>query len=269
MITIKTPEEILIMRENAQKLSEILAEVVSHAKPGVSTLDLDEIAERLIVAWDAKPSFKGYRGFPGSVCSSINEEIVHGIPSADRVLQDGDMLSIDVGLIKNEFCADTATTVPIGRIDDRVQRLIEVDQEALRLGIEQAIPGNRVGDISCVIGEYIEAQGFGIVKNFVGHGIGRQMHEDPNVPNFGRAGKGPKLRSGMVLAIEPMVMEDPEGTERVIEDGWTVVTPHGGWAVHLEEMVLIGDNGPELLTDGHSLSDSLFTPAGVSPASMG
>lgn len=252
------------MRDNATILCEILAEVISHAKPGVSTLELDEIAERLIVAQEAKPSFKGYRGFPGSVCSSINEEIVHGIPSADRVLEDGDMLSIDVGLIKNDFCADTATTVPVGSIDERVERLIRVDQAALRRGIEQAVPGNRVGDISSVIGDYIESQGLGIVKNFVGHGIGRQMHEDPNVPNFGRPGKGPKLRPGMVLAIEPMVMEDAQGIERVIEDGWTVVTPNGGWSVHLEEMVLISDDGPELLTDGHSLSEDLFTPAGVS-----
>ena len=264
MITIKTQAEIAIMRRNAQKLCEILAEVIEHAALGVSTAELDERAERLIRAWDAVPSFKGYRGFPGSVCASVNEEIVHGIPSPERILQDGDMLSIDVGLIKDEFCADTAITVPIGTMTERVATLIDTDSEALRLGIEQARAGNRVGDISHAIGTYIESAGFGVVKNFVGHGIGRQMHEDPSVPNFGKAGRGPKLRPGMVLAIEPMVMEDAEGTEKVLDDGWTVVTPHGGWAVHLEEMVLITDGEPELLTDGHSFRVTEVMPSATS-----
>ena len=269
MISIKTPEEIAVMRANAQLLCAVLAEVVAQAQPGTSTAELDALAERLIRAQDAEPSFKGYRGFPGSICASLNDEIVHGIPSPERVLAEGDLLSIDVGLAKDGFCADTATSVAIGRLDARVARLIEVDREALRRGIEAARPGNRVGDISNAIGSYIESQGLGIVKNFVGHGIGRKMHEDPNVPNFGPAGKGPRLRAGMVLAIEPMVMEDL-GVERVADDGWTVHTPEGGLAVHLEEMVLITEDGPEILTDRHSLEGSLVAPLPLEqPAASG
>jgi len=176
-------------------------------------------------------------------------------------------LSIDIGLFKDGFCADTATSVAVGRLDEAVRRLIEVDRQALRLGIVQARAGNRVGDISHAIGSYIEANELGVVKNFVGHGIGKNMHEDPNVPNFGQPGKGPKLRPGMVLAIEPMVMEDV-GSEYVADDGWTVLTPQGGRAVHLEEMVLVTEGDPEILTDGHSLEGHLVTPASVG-ASLG
>lgn len=266
MITIKSRGEIDLMRANAQMLCGVLAEVVAQAQPGTSTAELDALAEDLIRRQGGEPSFKGYRGFPGSICVSLNDEIVHGIPSPNRVLAEGDLLSIDIGLIKDGFCADTATSVAVGRLDAHVAHLIEVDREALRRGIEQARPGNRVGDISNAIGSYIESQGLGIVKNFVGHGIGRKMHEDPNVPNFGPAGKGPRLRSGMVLAIEPMVMEDL-GVERVADDGWTVHTPQGGLAVHLEEMVLITEGGYEILTDRHSLEGSLVTP--LQPARSG
>lgn len=252
MITIKTEREIAVMRSNARLLCEILEELVELAQPGVSTYELDAHAERRIRAQGAEPAFKGYRGFPASICASINDEIVHGIPSRDRLLRDGDLLSLDVGIVKDGLYADTATTVPVGRPSARALRLLEVDRQALRNGIEQAVAGNRVGDISHAIGSHIEGQGCGVVKNFVGHGIGRRMHEDPNVPNFGPQGRGPKLKAGMVLAIEPMAMED-QGVERVAEDGWTVLTPHGGWAVHLEEMVWITEEGPQLLTDGHSL----------------
>ncbi len=262
MITIKSSQEIDIMRVNARVLCEILVEVVERAQPGVSTEMLDALAESLILAQGAKPTFKGYRGFPGSICVSLNDEIVHGIPSPTRILAEGDLLSIDIGLFKDGFCADTATSVAVGRLDHDMRRLIEVDREALRLGILQARAGNRVGDISHAIGSHIEASGLGVVKNFVGHGIGQNMHEDPNVPNFGQPGKGPKLRPGMVLAIEPMVMEDI-GLEYVADDGWTVLTPEGGRAVHLEEMVLITEGDPEILTDGHSLNGHLVTPVSV------
>lgn len=260
MITVKTAQEIEVMRKNAHILCEILAEVTGKVQPGTSTAELDAHAEALIRACGALPAFKGYRDFPSSLCTSINDEIVHGIPSPTRILNEGDLLCIDVGLVRDGFYADTATTVAVHSVSGQIRRLVEVDRESLRLGIQQARAGNRVGDISHAIGSYIEAQGFGVVRNFVGHGIGRQMHEDPSVPNFGKPGKGPKLRPGMVLAIEPMVMEDT-GTERVAADGWTVVTPQGGWAVHLEEMVLITDGAPELLTDGHSLEDGLVVSA--------
>lgn len=252
MITIKTQKEVDVMRANAHLLCQILSELVELAQPGVSTEQLDAHAERRIRSCGAQPAFKGYRGFPASICASLNDEIVHGIPSPQRLLRSGDLLSLDVGICKDGLYADTATTVSIGPASARAMRLIEVDREALRRGIERAQPGNRVGDISHAIGSYIEAQGYGVVKNFVGHGIGRRMHEDPNVPNFGPSGRGPKLRPGMVLAIEPMAMED-QGVERVAQDGWTVLTPQGGWAVHLEEMVWITEEGPQLLTDGHSL----------------
>jgi len=261
MITIKTADEIAVMRANAELLCGVLAELAERARPGASTAELDAYAEARIRAAGAVPTFKGYRGFPASICASLNEEIVHGIPSAEVVLADGDVLSVDIGLVRDDFCADTATTVLVGEADEAARHLLAVCTEAIQRGIEQARPGNRVGDISHAIGAVIEGYGLGIVRNFVGHGIGREMHEDPNVPNYGRAGRGPKLRPGMVLAIEPMVMEDL-GSERVLSDGWTVVTPEGGRAVHLEEMVLIGSDGPELLTDGHSLEASR-TPAGA------
>jgi len=262
MITIKTLQEIELMRRNAQDLCVLLAEVLVRALPGVSTATLDAAAEASIRAQGAVPAFKGYRGFPGSICASINDEIVHGIPSPTRVLREGDVLSVDIGMVRDGFFADTAATVCVGKTSQRVERLVAANSHALRLGIEQARVGNRVGDISHVIGDYIVSQGYGVVKNFVGHGIGRQMHEDPSVPNFGKAGKGAKLRPGMVLAIEPMAMEDV-GAERVLDDGWTVVTPQGGLAVHLEEMVLITEGQPELLTDGHSLR------AGLEPTATG
>jgi len=263
MITIKTPQEIAIMRRNAQDLCVLLANLLERALPGVSTATLDAAAEAAIRAQGAVPAFKGYRGFPGSICASINDEIVHGIPSPTRVLQEGDVLSIDIGLVRDGFFADTAATINVGQVSERARGLVAANSRALRLGIEQARAGNRVGDVAHAIGEAIESQGYGVIKNFVGHGIGRQMHEDPSVPNFGRAGKGVKLRPGMVLAIEPMAMEDV-GTERVLDDGWTVVTPQGGLAVHLEEMVLVTEGQPELLTDGHSLRASA-EPTAVEP----
>jgi methionyl aminopeptidase len=248
MVTIKSEQELETLRENAQVLASILQKIEAAAREGVSTKELDALAEKLIRDADAEPAFKGYRGYPASVCTSINEEVVHGIPSRHRVLKKGDVLSIDTGIKRKGYYADLATTIVVGgEPSDRAKRLIDVAWTALDRGIEQARSGNRVSDISHAIGLYVEAQGYSVVKTFVGHGIGREMHEDPQVPNYGPAGKGARLRPGMVLAIEPMVKEDPEEVE-VADDGWTARTTNGGLAAHVEEMVLITERGPERLS---------------------
>ena len=248
MVTIKSDHELEIMRENAQILASILQKIKETSREGASTHELDALAERLMSEAGAEPAFKGYRGYPASVCTSINDEVVHGIPSKQRVLKRGDVLSIDTGIKRKGYFADLATTLVVGgQPTERAQKLISVAWEALDRGIEKAVPGNRVSDISNAIGTFVESQGYSVVKTFVGHGIGRAMHEDPQVPNYGPAGKGTRLRPGMVLAIEPMVKEDREEAE-VDEDGWTVRTPHGGLAAHVEEMVLITAQGPERLS---------------------
>lgn len=243
------------MRENAQILNEILGELLRAARPGVSTGELDRLAERLVREAGVRSAFKGYRGYPATICASVNEEVVHGIPRDDRVLHDGDVLSLDLGIERNGYYADRADTVIVGRPREEDLELIEVAREALGKGIAAARAGGRLGDISHAIGEYVVSRGYNFAKRFVGHGIGRAMHEDPQVPNYGVPGKGPKLRAGMVLAIEPMVWkaepdETPEEEERVLADGWTVVTPRGQRAAHVEEMVLITPDGPEVLTAG-------------------
>ena len=248
MVTIKSNQELEIMRENAKILAGILRRIKDEAHEGVSTLKLDTLAEKLMRESGVDPAFKGYRGYPASVCTSINDEVVHGIPSKNRVLKRGDVLSIDTGIKRKGYFADLATTLVVGgQPSERAHKLINVAWEALDRGIEKAVPGNRVSDISNAIGTYVESQGFSVVKTFVGHGIGRAMHEDPQVPNYGPAGKGTRLRPGMVLAIEPMVKEDRDEAE-VDDDGWTVRTPHGGLAAHVEEMVLITEQGPERLS---------------------
>lgn len=253
MVTIKSEHELEIMRENAQILAGILEKIKESSREGVSTQELDALAEMLMTAAGAEPAFKGYRGFPASVCTSINDEVVHGIPSKRRVLKRGDVLSIDTGIKRQSYFADLATTVVIGgQPTERAKKLIDVAWEALDRGIAKAISGNRVSDISNAIGTYVESQGYSVVKTFVGHGIGRAMHEDPQVPNYGPAGKGTRLRPGMVLAIEPMVKEDHDEAE-VDADGWTVRTPHGGLAAHVEEMVLITETGPERLSIGQRI----------------
>jgi len=248
MVTVKSEQEQEIMRENAHLLSEILRKITDAAREGVSTHELDMLGEKLIRAVGAEPAFKGYRGYPASVCTSLNDEVVHGIPSKSRVLQKGDVLSIDTGIRRRGYFADLATTMVIGDdASERAKKLLHVAWEALDRGVAQAQSGNRVSDISHAIGSYVESQGYSVVKTFVGHGIGRAMHEDPQVPNYGPAGKGTKLRPGMVLAIEPMVKEDPAEVE-VADDGWTARVPNGGLAVHVEEMVLITEHGPERLS---------------------
>lgn len=253
MISIRSAREIAIIRENALLLVEILEEVAEQARPGVSTAALDRLAERLIRRAGATPAFKGYRGYPATLCTSINEEVVHGIPRDDRILKEGDLLSLDLGLYRRGFYADWATTIVLGLTSPRARRLLEVAREAEARGIEAAQVGNHVSDISYAIGSYVEEQGYHVVKEYTGHGIGRKLHDDPQIPNFGPPGEGPRLRAGMVLCIEAMVMED-EGSVRLQPDGWTAVTPNGGLAAHFEEMVLITETGPEILTQGGARS---------------
>ena len=259
MIELKTESELEILRENCQILATILRELTRRAKAGISTRQLNDWAEELMREFKAESAFKGYQGhgpypFPASICTSINHEIVHGIPSATRILKAGDVLSIDVGIKRNGFYADLATTITIGGADGHVGTrhavpLLNVAKEALRRGIAAAHPQHRVSDISHAIGAYVESMGFSVVKRFVGHGVGRQMHEDPQIPNHGSPGRGALLKPGMVLAIEPMVKQDQE-EEVVSEDGWTVVTPNGGLAAHFEAMVAVTERGPEILANG-------------------
>ncbi|MFQ5793776.1 MAG: type I methionyl aminopeptidase [Candidatus Bipolaricaulia bacterium] len=247
MIPIRSESELRIIRENSRILADIIAGLRDRIREGESEARLNETAERLIREAGAEPAFKGYRGYPASICTSVNEEIVHGIPG-DRVLRRGDLLSVDVGIKRRGFYADGAFTVGIGEVDEEAERLITVTREALRRGIEAAEAGRRLSDISHAIGSWIETQGFSVVKEFVGHGIGRALHEDPQVPNFGAPNQGPRLRPGMVLAIEPMVKAG-NGSIRIKEDGWTAVTTDGGRAAHFEDMVVITESGPEILLD--------------------
>lgn len=247
MIIIKTPAEIEIMRKNGALLSSVLDRVCDAVAPGKSTAYLDRLAEELIVNAGAKPAFKGYSGYPATLCTSINEEIVHGIPSEARTLHEGDIISLDIGLVKNGFYSDMATTVPVGKISTKAKRLLSVTKESLWRGIKQVKIGNRLSDISHTIGSYVEGAGFFVVKEYVGHGIGRNLHEDPQIPNYGPGGHGPRLRAGMVVAIEPMVKTDPDPT-RVLDNGWTVVTASGGLAAHFEHTVALTEDGVDVLT---------------------
>jgi len=217
-----------------------------YIKPGVTTAELDEIAYRFILKHGAKPSFKGYRGFPASICASVNDEIVHGIPSA-RELEQGDIISVDLGVIYKGYQGDSAFTAGVGEIGEETQSLLAATEAALYAGVEQARPGNRLGDVSAAIERAAIAYGYSVVREYVGHGIGRQMHEDPSIPNFGEPGQGPLLRSGMTLALEPMVTMGDWQT-KVLGDHWTVVTRDGNLSAHFEHTVAITSNGPEILT---------------------
>ncbi|HDL86289.1 MAG TPA: type I methionyl aminopeptidase [Candidatus Acetothermia bacterium] len=249
MITLKTPAQISKMHENGRLLASCLHEVCTHVAPGMNTEYLDHMAEDLIRQEGAVPAFKGYNGFPATICASINAEVVHGIPSKKRVLKEGDILSIDIGLVKDDFYSDMATTVPVGQINAQAQHLLKVTKDSLCQGLEQVRIGSRLSDISHTIGAFVEKEGLYVVTEYVGHGIGRELHEDPQIPNYGPPGRGPRLRSGMVFAIEPMVKVDPEPT-RVLDDGWTVVTASGGLAAHFEHTVALTDTGLEILTLG-------------------
>ncbi|OGW85708.1 MAG: type I methionyl aminopeptidase [Omnitrophica bacterium RIFCSPHIGHO2_02_FULL_46_11] len=250
MISLKSKQEIDIMREAARRLKSVLQELRRSIKTGMATLEIDQKAERLIIAQDAKPAFKGYRGYPACVCTSINEEVVHGIPSK-RKLKQGDLLSVDIGLVYKGYVSDSARTWAIGRMSEEARELMEAAQRALYVGMAQMKPGNRIGDISYAVQDFVEGQGFSVIRDFVGHGIGRAMHEDPQVPNFGKPGKGSKLETGLVLAIEPMVAAGSWEVD-ILEDAWTVVTRDRQWAAHYEDTIALTEKGPENLTGPQS-----------------
>lgn len=254
MIDIKSNREIELMRE-ACRITALAHKAIAEAiRPGVSTLELDKIAEKVIRENGGIPAQKGYPGpdkhtpnFPASICASVNDEVIHGIPSSKVVLKEGDVISIDLVAYKDGFNGDAARTYIVGKGSKQDERLIEVTSKAFFEGIKYAKPGYRVGDISHAIGEFIEKNGFSVVKEFQGHGIGRSMHEDPGIPNYGRAGKGPRLEPGMTLAVEPMVIA---GNDTILEldDGWTIVTEDGSKAAHYENTILITEKEPEVLT---------------------
>jgi len=246
MIHIRTPKEIEIMRQSNRLAAQVLKKLQEAITPGVTTKEMDHLAERLITAAGAIPAFKGYRGYPASLCVSINEEVVHGIPGRRR-LQQGEIVSLDVGVFLNEYYGDAAITVPVGQASDEAARLLEVSQQALAKGIEQATDGNRLLDISHAIQSWAEAHGFSVVRDFVGHGIGRNLHEDPQLPNFGAPHTGPRLRPGMVLAIEPMINV---GTweVKVLDDGWTVITADRSLSAHFEHTIAITEQGADILS---------------------
>jgi len=251
MATVKDPWEQALMRQSGQRLAEVGAVLREAIQPGVTTGELDAIAEAEIRKRGAVPSFKGYTAggdvpFPATICASVNEEVVHGIPG-DRPLNDGDIISIDMGLIYGGYHSDHAFTAAVGNVSDKVRKLLAATEASLMRGIEQAVAGNRIGDIGHAVQSHIDPLGFGIVREYVGHGIGRKLHEPPSVPNYGRPRKGNLLRAGMCLAIEPMITLGDFRTE-VLEDAWTVVTQDGSLAAHFEHTVLITDRGPEVLT---------------------
>ena len=247
MIVIKSKQEIDLMREAGKVTAEVLNLLNDFIKPGLSTLDVDKYVEKIIRDHKMVPTFKGYGGFPGSACVSVNDEIIHGIPSADRILQEGDIVSIDTGATYKGYVSDAARTYPVGKIDDEAARLIEVTRDSFFEGIKYAKAGCRLSDISHAIQVKAESEGFGVIRDFVGHGLGRDLHEDPPIPNYGKPGKGPRLENGMVLAIEPMIVQGSYECDTLLNN-WTVVTIDGLLAAHYENTVVINDGEPELLT---------------------
>lgn len=247
MIILKSAEEIAAMRRAGRVVAEAHALVRELVKPGITTWDLDQAVEEFLLKQNAAPAFKGYQGYPASICASVNEVVVHGIPSREVVLEEGSIVSIDIGAFVDGFCGDSAWTYPVGEVAPEIQRLLTVAEEALFLGIDQAQVGNRLSDISHAVQSHVEAHGFSVVRDFVGHGIGRQMHEAPQIPNFGPPGRGPRLKPGMTLAIEPMVNVGGYQVE-VLADNWTVVTRDKCWSAHFEHTVAVTDGGPVVLT---------------------
>ncbi len=246
MIPIKSKEEIEIMLKNSAILHEILEELKMIVKPGIRTIEIDQKAEELFSKFKVTSAFKNYRGFPANICVSINEEVVHGIPS-ERELKDGDIVSLDAGVLSNGYYSDSAFTVGIGNIDSKKKQLIKVAKRSLDLAIEQASPENNLQDISYAIQNFVEANGFSVVREFVGHGIGTNLHEEPEIPNFGRPGLGPKLKEGMALAIESMVNTGTWKT-RILSNGWTAVTDDNLPSAHFEHTIVLTNNGPRILT---------------------
>ena len=247
MISIKTDEEIELLRESNLLVGKTLGEMAKHIRPGVSTLELDRIADEFIRSHGAVPGFLGYGGFPNSLCISVNDVVVHGIPSADCVLKEGDVVSIDCGTLKNGYYGDSAYTFEVGRVDDEIHRLLVTTKESLYKGIEKAVAGVRIGDIGHAIQSYCESAGFSVVRELVGHGVGRNLHEDPQVPNYGRAGQGIKLKEGMVIAIEPMINLG-ERHVYIEEDGWTIRTRDRKPSAHFEHTLAIRKHGVDILS---------------------
>ncbi len=246
MVILKLPEEIEKLRTANAIVAEILAELREKVRPGVTTLELDRLSEALSRKNRVSPAFKGYRGYPYALCTSVNREVVHGMPS-ERPLLAGDIVSLDFGVLYKGYYGDAAITVPVGSVSSEAQRLMKATEEGLYDAIAQARVGNRLGDVSAAVQERVEAAGFSVVRDFVGHGIGRNMHEDPQIPNYGMRGRGVQLRQGMVLAIEPMVNEGDYKVQ-ILADGWTVVTEDGKLSAHFEHSVVITENGPEILS---------------------
>ena len=246
MVFLKTNEEIELIKESSLLVGKTLAEVAKHIEPGVTTLMLDKVAHDFIKDHDAEPGFLGYNGFPNSLCTSVNEQVVHGIPN-DIPLKDGDIVSIDCGVLKNSFYGDSAYTFEIGEISEEIKKLLEVTKECLKLSGAQAVTGNRVGDIGYACQSHAEANGFGVVRELVGHGLGKNLHEEPQVPNYGRRGRGTKLKEGLVLAIEPMINLGTKNV-RQLKDGWTIVTSDGKPSAHYEHDVAIAKGEPLVLS---------------------
>lgn len=247
MIILKSPEELKKMRKSCQIVAKVLEELKAYIKEGLTTKQLEQFVEFLIIKMGGIPAFKGYRGYPASVCISINEQVVHGIPSEDVFIKQGDVVSVDVGVLYENFYGDAAYTYPVGKITEEAERLLKITEEALYKGIAEAIPGKRIGDISNAIQMHVEANGFSVVRAFVGHGIGRSLHEDPQIPNFGTKGSGPMLKKGMTLAIEPMVNAGTHEV-KILSDGWTAVTKDGSLSAHFEHTIAITEGEPEILT---------------------
>ena len=247
MIYLKTDEEIELMREANQLVAKTHGELVKHIKPGVTTLFLDQLAESFIRDHGATPAFLGFNGFPNSICTSVNDQVVHGIPSDQVVLQEGDIISIDCGTVLNGFVGDSAYTFCVGEVSEEIKRLLRTTKEALYKGIAQAVIGNRIGDVSHAVQSYCEARNTSIVRELVGHGCGRTMHESPEVPNYGKRGNGPLLRNGMCICIEPMVNQ---GSKQVVveSDGWTVRTKDSKCSAHFEHCIAIRPKGPQILS---------------------
>ncbi len=247
MIVIKSHEEIRLMAKAGEVTAKMLEELPEFIKPGISTKDIDRWCEAFISKHGMKPAFKGYGGFPGTACVSVNEEVVHGIPSKKRVLREGDIVSVDLGTIYKDYYSDAARTYPVGKISEENARLIRVAEESFFEGLRYARPGNRIGDVGHAIQQYVEEAGFSVIRDYTGHGVGRNLHEDPPVPNYGKAAHGPKLVPGMVIAVEPMIAAGDYDVE-VLSNDWTAVTIDGSYAAHYENTVVITEDEPILLT---------------------
>ena len=246
MVIIKSPREIEQLKRSNAMVAEVFEKLRGMVVPGITTRELDQVAEEYILSKGARPAFKGYRGFPATLCISINDEVVHGIPGQRR-LKEGDIVSLDVGVNYVGYFGDAAITLPVGEVDPEAKRLLEVTERALYIGIENTKTGNRLFDISYAIQSWVESQGFSVVRDFVGHGIGRELHEEPQIPNFGTPHQGPRLEKGMVFALEPMVNEGTHEV-RVLSDGWTVVTADGKRSAHFEHTIAITDDEAEILS---------------------